>query len=177
MRIYFHMIDFIQLNNTKALSDLFLQSSVCYYYQGITFTKYNINPDVILPIVNLRVLSYAIILGYYNIVEILLKNNANPNLAEYDGFMTPLLYAVILQREDIIKLLLDHGAQSGIRANHNMSYPNDLFINDIDHKQYSTLCHILHPDYHVSPYEASMYLTPESITDLFDKYNNNIHKL
>ncbi len=43
--------------------------------------------------------------GFTKIVEILLKNNANPNIADAKG-TTPLIYATISENIDIIKLLI-----------------------------------------------------------------------
>lgn len=54
--------------------------------------------------------------GNAEIVELLLKANANPNLKDFKG-KTPLDWAVWKDNKDIIDLLRKHNAKTGIELN------------------------------------------------------------
>ncbi|CAC5416257.1 ANK [Mytilus coruscus] len=58
-------------------------------------------------------LHIACFMGYFEIIECLLQNNANINLPKLDG-TTPLFYACELGHDNIVCLLLDKGAETSM---------------------------------------------------------------
>ena len=69
--------------------------------------------------------------GLTKVVEILLKNKANPNIADKQG-STPLIYATLAKNEKIIKLLLSKGADKSHKDNRgNSAIQYALISNDI----------------------------------------------
>jgi len=56
--------------------------------------------------------------GYLEIVKLLLKNNANINQKDYEGY-TPLIYASIYGQLEIVKLLIKYGANINEKNNYN----------------------------------------------------------
>lgn len=59
------------------------------------------------------VLAAVIVKGDKNLVQKLLENKADPNLADANG-TTPLIFAVQFQNKDIIKILLENKADKSI---------------------------------------------------------------
>ena len=55
----------------------------------------------------------CIVKGNFEMADILLKNKANPNLADANG-ITALMYAVQFQNEKMVKLLLENKADKSI---------------------------------------------------------------
>lgn len=75
-------------------------------------------------------LHWAVMFDQINVIELLLKHGANPNIQDDRGW-TPLHRAVISEKYKIIKLLLAHGALSipdneGYTPLHHAANGNDL---------------------------------------------------
>ncbi|WP_422721250.1 ankyrin repeat domain-containing protein [Flavobacterium sp.] len=77
----------------------------------------------------------CIVKGNTEMTEILLKNKANPNLADANG-ITALMYAVQFQNEKIVKLLLEYNVnKTSIDKKGKTAFEyaifskNELFIN------------------------------------------------
>lgn len=86
----------------------------------------------------------AIVLGYHDVVQVLLKHNENPNQEENNSNTSPLMMAVTLNNIQIVKLLLNYGAnpnlilENGATAlmiaikNHNIEIVQILLANRAD---------------------------------------------
>lgn len=65
-------------------------------------------------------LNNAVLKGNYEIAEMLVRNGANPNIANKQGF-TPLNNAVVKGDDDLVRLLVEHGADKNIKNNQGFS--------------------------------------------------------
>ena len=72
------------------------------------------NINAVNPMLNMTALHAAVFRKNYAIAQYLLKEGADPNIADTSG-NTPLHTAVIKRSPDIVKLLLDKGADPTLR--------------------------------------------------------------
>ncbi|MGL4367532.1 MAG: ankyrin repeat domain-containing protein [Brevinemataceae bacterium] len=120
------------LSNNARNSKLLIESVKNNY---LTLTDYLLSlkadPNTQIPSNKTSVLGLASALGYLEIAELLIQNNADVNKTNIYG-VSPLFLAIAGKKHDIIKLLLQNGASVDLTTTNNLTI-ND-FINDKDHK-------------------------------------------